>query len=436
MVQNTGGDLLLPHDYELEKNVIGYILADPMCANYIPKLKDNDFYSEVNKLIFDAMKEKYNKKEPVELIGVADLIEKKGIEQPFNMLTEIINNVITTADFNYYLEKLKDYTTKRLLYYQAQELLRDIDNGINKDGPQLKYDFQAKLDGIETYNKNKHKDSIKDIVSEVIDDMHSDYTKEDDEKLYTGFYDLDTITAGLHNGELTIVAARPGIGKTAFAINLLINLAQSGNHSVLFTIEMSAKENVKRIISRTSRIDGHKLRLVKTLSKDELNSITNKVRSIQELPARIVDWIYDIGEMRAYCRERRNKGELDLIIIDYLQLAEVQAEKNGTRSDYVGKISRGLKKLAKEFDVPVIALAQLNRDAENNKRPTMRNLRESGSIEQDADNIIFLHVPDGTDEKASWFDILMIVEKQRNGPTGDIYLVYEKKTFNFKNKER
>jgi replicative DNA helicase len=250
-----------------------------------------------------------------------------------------------------------------------------------------------------------------------------------DVRLYTGFIDLDTCIAGLHREELTILAGRPGTGKTAFALQIAINLAQKGNKIAFFSREMSNTQIATRMLANQSEVDGHKLRFVNTLTPEDLKKLRKAKKEIAGLPIYLDDETRTIEEIRALCRELQSKGNLDVMFVDYLQLLETVKQTNN-REQEVGKISRSLKLISKEFKIPVIALSQLNRASEQKNQPTLSDLRESGAIEQDADNVIFLHVPN--DEKFSAKPILeVIVAKQRNGPAGIIKLGTERNTFKF-----
>jgi replicative DNA helicase len=266
--------------------------------------------------------------------------------------------------------------------------------------------------------------------------MEQEYRSKEDSKYLTGFHDMDKLTAGLHPEELTIIAARPGVGKTAFALNLISNMAAKGIKSVFISREMSQIQLTKRLIANITPIDGNKLRICKLLTDEDWAKIGDAAGEIGDWDLIINDELATVQEIRTYCRELKNKGKLDMLVVDYLQLCR-SSGKHESRRQEIEEISRQFKEMSMEFEVPVIVLSQLSRDnAKNGRVPELHDLRESGSIEQDADNVIFLHVPKDTDQTQDIFDLQVIIGKQRNGPTGYIFLKYFKKTFKLCNIER
>jgi replicative DNA helicase len=241
----------------------------------------------------------------------------------------------------------------------------------------------------------------------------------------TGFDDLDALTAGLHGGQLIILAARPGIGKTAFALTVGLATAAAGYPTLMASMEMKAKELSKRAMANVSEVDSHALR-VGALSASDWEAVVNAAEYLKKLPFDIIDLpSVNLTALTTVARRMHREGKLKVLIIDYLQIMETTSKKNGNREQEVAALSRGLKKLAMELDIPVIALSQLNRAVENrlNRRPQLSDLRESGALEQDADVIMFIHREDEEGE--------VIVEKQREGPTGVVPIGYAKKNTRF-----
>jgi replicative DNA helicase len=269
------------------------------------------------------------------------------------------------------------------------------------------------------------------IVFEMSATLQMRWTNKEPEKLYTGFGDLDYHTAGLHPGEMTIIAARPGVGKSAFAVQLSRNMSKHDNHIVIFSREMSRGQIAERLLANMSNVDGHKLRFAKELTGEDKDIIGHTTGEMMELPIVINDEAATVQEIRSFCRGLKNRGRLDVAIVDYLQMCRTLA-KTQTREREVADMSWALKTMARELDIPVVVLAQLNRESVKDKRqPGLSDLRDSGAIEQDADNVIFLHVPADTDEKAETFEIKVIIAKQRNGATGSLFLNYTRKLFKF-----
>lgn len=293
----------------------------------------------------------------------------------------------------------------------------------------IKSDALQAISEIEAKEADTKHFDIESIIVDTMNCIENDYKADDDGNLFTGLHDLDKITAGLHKEELTIVGARPGVGKTAYALQVMINMARKGNHCLFVSREMSTVQIAKRILSNISAVDGHKLRLCKTLLDDDWVKLGQAAGEISSLPVEINDRISTIQEIRAYCRTLKEKNKLDVLFVDYLGLLKTMKRCESRRQE-IEDISRQLKEISMEFEIPVVALCQLNRDsAKSSKEPELHDLRESGSIEQDADNVILLHVPADTDETADSFDIKVIIAKQRNGATGGIYLRYVRKIF-------
>jgi replicative DNA helicase len=416
----------LPYSIEIEKYILGSLMSDK--TDYVIKLSEADFYNQTNLLIYKAIKHLHSKKQPVDAVSVSDILTNR-LDNALQVLLDIDGYVTTTANFEAHIKELKRYTTRREILKKTLEieemaLAGEYDNSID-----LKNDVLQKLSEVPVQDEVKNRFDMKSIMGSVVDEIEKKYNAEREDALFTGFYDFDKITAGFHPEELSIIAARPGVGKTALAIQLMINLASKGNHCLMVSREMSTLQIAKRILSNISGVDGHKLRLCKSLTGPDFTKIANNQSKIEELTIEINDKASTIQDIRAYSRELKNKGKLDILIVDYLQLVQTM-KKCSNRNEEVADISRELKKLTMEFNIPVIALSQLNRDnARTGKEPELHDLRESGAIEQDADNVFFLHVPKDTDETADLFDIKVIIGKQRNGATGFIWLGYARKTF-------
>ncbi len=420
---------MLPNNQDIEKSVLGCLMMEKQ--DYVVKLSELDFMGEVNRAIYKAIRELYDNKSVIDIITVSDAM---NIDNSIGIVTDLNSYVASPENIEYYIGKLKTYTMRREVIKAALKAREMAESDKFDSAVELKNDVLQAFD-IEVYDNNKTDSGLRAVMLKVLDDIEKKYNAKQEDKLFTGFYDLDKLIAGLHPEELTIIAARPGVGKTAFAIQLMLNMAKKGNKCLFVSREMSQMQIAKRILSNLAVVDGQKLRFCKYLTDEDWEKIGITTCEIFELPIELNDKLATIQEIRAYCRELRNKGNLDLLIVDYLQLCR-SLKKTENRRQEIEDISRQLKEISLEFSIPVIALSQLSRESVKSKEPELNHLRESGSIEQDADNVFFLHVPDGTDETQDYFDIKVLVSKQRNGPTGYIYLRYYRRTFKLCNMGR
>jgi replicative DNA helicase len=348
-------------------------------------------------------------------------------------LTELTDSVPTIHNAKAYAKIVQEKSIRREMIRVAYDIQKDaydtdFDNVID-----FKNNSLQKISDINISDSNSKKNNIKKLVKKAIENIKINMNRTEDNKLYTGFYDIDKITAGLHGSELTILAARPSVGKTAFALQLMLNLAKKDNHCLFISREMSEGQLINRVLTNWNNIDGNKIRTCKSLTDIDLSNMEKSADEIAELPIEINDVIDSVQEIRAYCRELKSKNKLDLLFIDYIGLLSTLKKCDSRRAE-IEHISRQLKLMSKEFDIPIVTLCQLSRDnAKNGREPELFDLRESGSIEQDADNVIFLHVPEDTDMNAEKFNIKIIIGKQRNGATGFVYLQYIKKFMKFLN---
>jgi replicative DNA helicase len=415
---------MYPQNTDLEKSVLGCLLLGKL--DRIIELQESDFLNDANKLVYKAIVYMAVKKIAVDEISLSDLL-KKRMDNSLEYVTSLASYVATPENISHYIESLQMYTMRREVIKAADKAKEAALVGEYESPVSFKSDIQQMFD-IRTREKKSNDCKIGSILKKVVDDMGVMSNSKDDGKLFTGYYDLDRITAGFHPEELTLIAARPGVGKTAFALQILIKLAQKGNNCLFVSREMSDTQIGKRILSSLSEVDGQKMRLCKSLETKDWQKIEIARVNAETLPIEINDKLSTVQEIRAYCRELKNNTGLDILILDYLQLCK-SMKKTENRRQEVEDISRQLKEMSLEFGIPVIALSQLSRESKNADEPELHHLRESGSLEQDADNVIFLHVPEGTNEQAEFFEIKVIVSKQRNGPTGFIFLRYYRRTF-------
>ena len=418
---------MFPYSSDIEKNVLGCILLGKEEA--LPKLNKADFYDPLCQAIYQAMVTLFDQKKVIDPLTVSDVLNTKdGLE----LVTGIMLIPSTSERVTQYIAELKNYTARRDVIQAAQKAVKLAEDG-GIDAKDLKAQTLHLMDINITTKRPDN--SIQSIMYNVMNDIETRYNAKDEERLFTGFYDLDRITAGLHPEEMTILAARPGIGKSAFAIQLMLNLGRKGNKCLFISREMSTIQIGKRILANISGLDGHVLRLCKKLTDEDFIKMGGAVNQITALPVEINGDIATIQEIRAYCKELKVKSGLDVLIVDYLQLVRTLTKKESFRLE-INDISRQLKELSLELKIPVIPLSQLSRESVGACEPELHHLKESGSLEQDADNVIFLHIPKETDETQDYFDIKVIIGKQRNGPTGHIWLRYCRKTFKFMNVAR
>ena len=433
----------LPNNLEAEESVLGAcFLSKYALQKACETLTEDSFYSEKNARIFGSLSRLMEQKIPIDITTVTtDLKNKKVLSEVGGVeyLTEILNFVPTATNIDFYIKIVEDKAILRKLIETATD--------IASTGYEVDEDVNDTLDNAEkqilSIVKNRRSSEFKSI-KEVLIKTESDLerlaeTKGEITGLATGWYDFDKITTGLHENEFIIVAARPAMGKTAFALNMATHIAMNSKKSVaLFNLEMGAEQLALRILSSVGQIEGFKMRTGNLLNTDwkRLNEATSQLTDtnlfIDDTPG------ITIGEIRAKCRRLASSEQgLGIVIIDYLQLISGGKNYGSNRQQEVSDISRSLKTLAMELHVPVIALAQLSRsvEAREDKRPIMSDLRESGSIEQDADIVSFLYRDDYYNKEARREDSSsiseLIIAKHRNGPTATIELLFKKDTSTF-----
>ena len=420
----------MPQNLEAEMMALGCaFLTRYACDKVCEDLDSDMFVSEANKRIFEAIYTLHQNKIPLDSSTIKNEIEKHisinaigGIEY----LSEVIDSVISSANIDYYIDIIKDKALRRKLI--------DVTNKINSDAYNEEEETNYLIDDAE-----KKIFSVTKSAQEQLEKLAKN--QNEITGLATGFYDLDKLTSGLHENELIIVAARPAMGKTAFALNLAVNAASKSDKAVaLFNLEMSAEQLAMRMIAAAGGIEMNKVRTGR-LEHNDWKKVNEAMSELSETNLYIEDNAgMTISEIRAKCRRlaTSDKG-LGLIVIDYLQLISGSSKNEGNRVQEVSEISRSLKTMAMELKVPVVALAQLSRSVElrENKRPIMSDLRESGSIEQDADIVMFLYRDDyynkAAAEQTDTSITELIIGKHRNGGTGTIELLFERSMSNFRN---
>lgn len=435
----------LPHDLNAEKSVLGSMfLSKYALQRAVETLSSDQFYADANGIIFRVLSDFCDKGKPIDLTTItSELVNRNQLKQVGDVeyLTEIINIVPTAANIDEYIKIVEDKAVRRRLIAEATEIATTGYTSTESLGDILD-NAEKKIFSVVKTRKGTEFRSIQDVLFKTQADLEKlAQTKGDITGLATGFYDLDKVTSGLHPNELIIIAARPAMGKTAFALNLATNIAMNSDKGVaLFNMEMGAEQLATRMLSSLGQIEGYKLRSGK-LEHNDWKRINEAISKLADTKLFIDDTPgMTIGEIRSKCRRlAASEDGLGIVIIDYLQLISGSEKYAGNRQQEVSEISRSLKTMAMELGIPVIALAQLSRSVEgrDDKRPILSDLRESGSIEQDADIVAFLYRDDyynkesAIDESTSRSEF--IIGKHRNGPTTTIDLLFKRNTSTFVN---
>ncbi len=418
---------------EAEENIIISILTDENNQKFISQLESKDFYYPANRKIFELIQELQSKDEAIDVLTVKELGANKGYDgtKLLTVMSEMIDKLVHSGNIEQYIKILKNLSMKRKIYTVAKNICEEIsEEDINKDELEIKNDTIQKFLDLKTNDSNSINEMEKVMIT-TMKDIETKYQKRDDLKYRTGYLDLDSLLEGLHEQELTIVAARPGVGKTAFALQMAEHIAKKGVYTYFASLEMSDKQIGNRIIAREAEIDGHVLRCG-WLSEEHFAKIGEKAAEISKIKMVIDSEVTTVQEIENKANELKKDKNLGLIVIDYLQLLKSKT-KFSAREQEVADISRRLKLLSKKLDIPIVALCQLNRETEKRRRPLLADLRESGSLEQDADNVLFLYVEEEEKVKNRIIKVEVIVAKQRNGPTGTIRLKFNKQQMRFEN---
>jgi len=419
-----------PYNKDIEEYIIGCLITEKQ--DFILKLSEDDFYSELTKLIYKCLRYMKEKSKTIDMLSVADLISKK-LENSLELISNIIANVHTTGAFESHLQQLQMYTTKRELLKKSFEIQAMIETSEHELASDLKSDVLMKLDTVKVAeDKQKEKFDSASIMLSTMAYIENLYSQKNEKKRFLGLDDIDRKTAGIHDSELTVIGARPAVGKTAFSLEMAVRLARKGNKVVFVTCEMSKEQIGTRLISNVGGVDGQKLRLPKNLNDKDWTDIAKASGEISNLPLEIVDNIIYIQELKTYCESKKLKGELDILIVDYLGLLRTHRRVESRRME-IEDITRTLKEMTRILKMPILCLAQLTRNpAKENRPPELTDLRDSGSIEQDADSVWFLHINEETTNRTQdVFETQVIIAKQRNGPLGTAYLKTCHKNFRY-----
>lgn len=440
----------IPHNLEAEQSVLGSMLISRQSvieAIEYP-LYDFDFYLESHRIIFNAMLELNRKEMPIDITTVTVQLQDTNLLNKANgvdYLASLAQSVPSTSNIKYYIKIISEKSLARRLIETANKIaedsydqIDDFDNLIqNAEKNILQVTQNRKVESFQTINQ-----VVNDVINNL-DKLSRSGGSITGNGITSGFVDIDRLILGFQKGDLIILAARPSVGKTAFALNIAQKVAEKTNETVaIFSLEMPSSSLVQRMLSMVGKLNSEKFRRGNLLQQEwtKLYEAVDRMRScnifIDDSPG------IKMNEIFSKCRRLKTEHGLGLIVIDYLQLISGSGNRSGeNRQQEVSEISRRLKALAREMEVPVIALSQLSRNVERreDKRPMMSDLRESGSIEQDADIIAFLHRDDyynRDEDNEKKGEVELIVAKNRNGGTGTVELLFEKEYSSFYNKSK
>ncbi|APF41018.1 replicative DNA helicase [Neomicrococcus aestuarii] len=433
-----------PQDIVAEQSVLGgMMLSKDAIADCIEVLRGPDFYRPNHEAIYEAILDLYGKGEPADAVTVADELTKRGeigrIGGP-GYLHTLIQSVPTAANAGYYAEIVHERAVLRRL---VEAGTRIVNMGYSQGGEveEIVNAAQAEIYTVSERETAEDYVALRDIMEATVDEIEANGSRGDGlTGVPTGFYELDELTQGLHGGQMIVIAARPAMGKSTFALDFARSAAiHHDMATVFFSLEMGRNEIAMRLLSAEGQLMLQDLRKGNVRNED-WQKIANTMGRLNSAPLFIDDSPnMSLMEIRAKCRRLKQKNDLKLVIIDYLQLMS-SGKRVESRQQEVSEFSRALKLLAKELDVPVIALSQLNRGSEQrpDKRPVISDLRESGSIEQDADVVLLLHRDDVVNKDASERpgEADIIVAKHRNGPTGNIVVAFQGHYSRFSNMAR
>ena len=440
----------MPQNIDAEEAILGAILVSPTCMNKVVEhLKPDSFYKPAHRYVYEAMLQLYNGEDKIDIVSVSDVLninQKLELVGGRAFINDLSYKTITTSNVEYYAKIVQEKAIKRSLINAGSEI---VSSGYDMNPIEESLEQAEKLIfDIASQKASKSLAPIKDLVYDTYAKIEERYNNKGQlTGAATGFYDLDTMMNGLQKSDLIILAARPAMGKTAFALNIAQNVALRANVPVaIFSLEMSKDQLVQRLLCSEAEVDTQRLKTGNMQAKD-WEKLALAMSNFTESKSTI--YIDDtagctITDIRAKCRRlAMAEKDLGLIVIDYLQLIEGTGRED--RMQQISSISRGLKILAKELNVPIIALSQLSRAVESrtDKRPMLSDLRESGSIEQDADIVMFIYrdeyYKNANDEEedaekaANKGEAEIIIAKHRNGPVGTVKLLFQGSITKFKN---
>ena len=433
----------LPHNLEAERSILGAVLLDDKALlTVFETVKSQDFYLEGHRRVFEKMVQLMNLSQPIDLITLKEELQRAGELESVGgaaYLAGLTDGLPRARNIEHYARIVKEKSTlRRLIQISSEPMSRSY-----RDEAPTEEILQSAEKAIYDISNAQFRSGFTPIPP-IVSDVYKQIEELSNRKapvtgLETGFVDLDRMTAGLHPSDLIIVAARPGLGKTSLCLNIAEHLALRKRKTVgIFSLEMSKEQLVKRFLSSEARIDQQRIN-TGFLSKDDWTRLGQVSGALSEAKIFIDDTAsINISELRSKSRRLSLEHGLDLVIVDYLQLMSGSAQRYENRTQEIGQISRGLKGIAKDLNIPLIAVSQLSRAVESrrgdDRRPQLSDLRESGSIEQDADIVMFIYreeMANPTEENQGLAEL--IIGKQRNGPTGIIQLAFSRQFTKFDN---
>ncbi len=433
-----------PQDIEAEQAVLGSMLTDQDAViAAIEVLKEDDFYREDNKIIYTALLNIYNRAEPIDIITLKSELSSMGKLEAvggLEYIAQLPDKVPTTANVERYVKIVEEKSMLRNLVKTANEII-NLGYDETENVEDIMDVAEKKIFDVMQRKNSKGYTPIKDILIDSFTQLENLYNKKGSiTGVPSGFVELDRKTAGLHGSELILIAARPAMGKTAFALNIGTYAAtRAGCPVAIFSLEMSKEQLANRILCSEALVDSNKVRTGE-LEDEEWGKLAQTSGELSTAEIYVDDTPgISVMEIRAKCRKLKLEKNIGLVIIDYLQLIQGSGKRGASREQEIAEISRSLKILAKELNVPVIALSQLSRAVEGrpDHRPMLSDLRESGSIEQDADIVMFLYRDDYYNENSEKKNIAeVIIAKQRSGSTGTVELAWLGNYTKFANLER
>ena len=442
-VRRTRTERVPPNNVEAEESVLGsMMLSGDAIAAVVELVKPPDFYRPAHQRIFEAILGVYGRGEPVDAITAVEELKRRGwLEEVGGALSvyNLVESVPTPASAGYYARIVADHALLRRLIEASSKIMATA-YAIPEDPKKAADEAETLIYSVARQQEKEEVVPMRDLVDESL--IQLEHIQQRDSAFAgvpTGFHDLDELLSGLQAGNLVVVAARPGVGKSSFVTNLARNVAM-GDHVhpgapvVMFSLEMSRFEIGMRLLCAESKVPWDKIRAARVAAEDWTH-IVEAAEALHEAPLFIVDsGNVSIVDIRAKARRLKSKNGLGLVIVDYLQLMSGHL-RTESRQQEVAEISRSLKLLAKELSVPVIAVSQLNRnpEARADKRPQLSDLRESGAIEQDSDIVMFIHRDDASEDLAKKNTAQIIVAKHRNGPTATIDLAFQPSLTRFVN---
>jgi replicative DNA helicase len=442
VVRIPAGHRLPPQDLEAERSVLGaMLLSAEAMADVVEILDAEDFYRSAHGKIYTAVRALFGHGEPVDVITAVDALRKTGLLEEIGgalYLRDLVDEVPTPASAPHYAKIVADAALRRRLIGAAADIM-DVAYAGSNDADAIADNAEQRIYDVARREDTEDAAAIGDLVNDAMSELEAIQNRESAYTgLATGFRDLDELTSGLQPGNLVIIAARPGIGKSSLAMNIARNVAVQHEPVAMFSLEMSRYEIGMRLLCAEARVPWDRIRN-KRVGPDDWTRVVSAGETLHDAPLSIVDaGNVNIVDIRAKARRLKTSRQgLSLIIVDYLQLMTSPAtRRQDNRQQEVAEISRSLKLLAKELKVPILALSQLNRnpEARADKRPQLSDLRESGSLEQDSDVVMFIHRDDGDAEKKR--EAELILAKHRNGPTGSIRLSFEPSLTQFRNAAR